>query len=34
MVVAKDAVGDRSVPADGGKDAVSGEQLTQVRRSR
>ncbi|KAK9899044.1 isochorismatase [Cystobasidium minutum MCA 4210] len=30
VVVAKDAVGDRSVPADGGKDAVSGEQLTQM----
>lgn len=31
VVVAKDAVGDRSIPADGGKEAVSGEQVTQVR---
>ena len=30
VVVAKDAVGDRSVPADGGKEAVSGDKLTQV----
>lgn len=30
VVVAKDAVGDRSIPADGGKEAVSGEQVTQV----
>jgi hypothetical protein len=30
VVVAKDAVGDRSIPADGDKASVPGEKVTQV----
>jgi hypothetical protein len=32
VVVAKDAVGDRSIPADGDKASVPGEKVTQVGR--